>query len=180
MDVGGFGKGKGKGKDGKDKGKGKEAPPKTDKACFNCGKKGHLAKDCWSKPQGGKQQQNKAGKDAGGASKGKGKGKSKDAGALDEAPAAEPVGAANVDLCHAAEAVGGESAEAANGRWIALNVDTGAGGTVWPYTRAYSLAADYLATKVEGNSSRTFKTATGELVEGQGVYKLSGKDYWGN
>eukprot|EP00971_Amphidinium_carterae_P030496 599887-Amphidinium_carterae.1 len=47
MDVGGFGKAKGKGKDGKDNGKGisKDAPPKTDKACFNCGKKGHLHKE---------------------------------------------------------------------------------------------------------------------------------------
>eukprot|EP00971_Amphidinium_carterae_P159821 3168742-Amphidinium_carterae.1 len=78
-----------------------------DRQGVNCGKKGHLIsklKDCWSKPQGGKPQQNKGGKDAGGARKGKGKGKSKDAGALEEALGTEPVGAGNLDLCHAAEA----------------------------------------------------------------------------
>eukprot|EP00971_Amphidinium_carterae_P185200 3677763-Amphidinium_carterae.2 len=63
---------KGKGKDGKDnKGKGKDTPAKTYKACFNCGKKVHLAKDCWSKPQGGKKQKDKGGKCAGGVSSGK-------------------------------------------------------------------------------------------------------------
>ena len=76
MDIGGFGKGKkvkaGKGKSkGKDsKGKGQKAGssavngkgPKTeDRECHNCGKVGHLVKDCWqagggqaNKPKGGK------------------------------------------------------------------------------------------------------------------------------
>ena len=37
---------KGKGKNDKGKSKGK---PKTDEVCYHCGKKGHFARDCWSR-----------------------------------------------------------------------------------------------------------------------------------
>ena len=66
MDIGAFGKGKGKqskGKHGKCKGKGKQGQQgqhgqdkdkskdknKDSAECWNCGKRGHCSKDCWSK-----------------------------------------------------------------------------------------------------------------------------------
>ena len=66
MDIGAFGKGKGKqskGKHGKGKGKGKQGQHgqhgqdkdkskdknKDSVECWNCGKRGHYSKDCWSK-----------------------------------------------------------------------------------------------------------------------------------
>ena len=70
MDLGAFGKGKGKqnkGKHGKGKGRGKQGQQgqglqgqqgqgrhgrdknKGSMECWNCGKRGHLSKDCWSK-----------------------------------------------------------------------------------------------------------------------------------
>ena len=52
--------------------------------------------------------------------------------------------------------------EIVNPRWIAFNVDTGAGGTVWP------MNADYACEKISGPGGRNYKTATGEMVEGQG------------
>ena len=56
MDIGAFGKGKGKqgkGKHGKGKGKGKQGQQGQDKSkdsieCWNCGKREHYSKDCWS------------------------------------------------------------------------------------------------------------------------------------
>ena len=53
-----------------------------------------------------------------------------------------------------------------NPRWIAFNVDTGAGGTVWP------MSADYACEKVSGPAGRNCKTATGEIVEGQGRFRV--------
>ena len=58
----------------------------------------------------------------------------------------------SLDLC---------AQEIANPCWISFNVDTGAGGTVWP------IDADYACEKF---SSRNDKN--GELVEGQGRFRV--------
>ena len=53
--------------------------------------------------------------------------------------------------------------EIVNLRWIAFNVDTGSGGTVWP------INADYALENISVPAGRIYQTATGEMVEGQTV-----------
>ena len=196
----GTGKGKGTGKGGKDgaKSSGRSNTPKTQNQCWNCGKTGHQYKDCWRWPQ----QQNQVhstspgkGNDAKGKS-GKGggkKGKSKDAGALawnqQPSSAASSV-ASSTSRTETSTTVGTVDAvectsldlyataltqqEIVKPRWIAFNVDTGAGGTVWP------LNADYACKKISGPGGRNYKTATGEMVEGQGRFSVRCQSIWGH
>ena len=53
-----------------------------------------------------------------------------------------------------------------NPRWIAFNVDTGAGGTVWP------VDADSACEKISGPAGRNNETATSEMVEGKGWFRV--------
>ena len=62
--------------------------------------------------------------------------------------------------------------EIANPRWIAFNVDTGAGGTVWP------MNVDYACEKISGPGGRNYKTAAGEMVEGQGRFRVRCQSVW--
>ena len=169
------GKGKGAGKDGA------KFSEKIQGQCCNFGKTDYQAKDCWARPQ---QQQNqgesnssgKGNETKGKSSKGGKKCESKDAGALvwnqqTETPVVNSVTSSasksetsttvgtidtiectSLDLC---------AQEIVNPRWIAFNVDTGAGGTVWP------MNADYACEKISGPAGRNYKTATGEMVEGR-------------
>ena len=59
-------------------------------------------------------------------------------------------------------------------RWIAFNVHTGAGGTVWP------MNAEYACEKISGPAGRNHKTATREMVEGQGRFRASCQSVWGH
>ena len=113
------------------------------------------------------------------------KGKSKDAGALvwnqQPSPVASPVASSApqtetstivgtvdaiectaLDLCATALT----QQEIVNPRWIAFNVDAGARGTVWP------MNADYACEKISCPAGRIYKTATGEMVEGQGRFRV--------
>ena len=159
-----------------------------------CGRTSHQLKDCWATPQ---QQQNQgqsnsSGKGYGAKSKsgksGK-KSKSKDAGARvwnqqAETPVASSVTSfapqsetsttvgtidtiecTSLDLC---------AQELVNPRWIAFIVDTGACGTVWP------MDADYACEKISGPAGRNYKTATGEVVEGQGRFRVRCQSDWGH
>ena len=74
----------------------------------------------------------------------------------------DAIGCSALDLCATTMA----QQEVVNPRWIAFNVDTGAGGTVWP------MNADYACEKVSGPAGRNYKTATGDIVEGQGSERL--------
>ena len=121
------------------------------------------------------------------------KGKSKDAGALvwnqQPSPVASSVASSTpqtetsttvgtvdaiectaLDLCATALT----QQEIVNPRWIAFNVDTGAGGTVWP------MNADYACEKISGPGGRNYKTATGEMVEGQGRFRVRCQSAWGH
>ena len=139
MDIGAFGEGKGKqskGKHRKGKGKGKQGQQgqhgqdkekskdknKDSVECWNCGKRGHYSKDCWSK------------KNTKGGLKGKHKPKNADAHNLDSKPSiAEPeveidefsMTYLNVDALQESEKMRGSE-------WIKIGVDTGAGKTAWP------------------------------------------------
>ena len=64
--------------------------------------------------------------------------------------------------------------EVVNPRWIAFNVDTGAGKTVWP------MNADCACEKVSGPAGRNYKTATSEMVEGQGRFRIRRQSVWGH
>ena len=165
-DTGAFGKGKGKqgkgkGKQGQDKDKSKDKS-KDSVECWNCGKRGHYSKDCWSK------------KNTKGGSKGKHKPKNADAHNLDSKPSvAEPeveidefsMTYLNVDALQESEKMRGSE-------WIKIGVDTGAGKTAWPQSITYG-------TAIPGDSDLTFRTATGELVKGGKRMQVAGRDDWG-
>ena len=64
--------------------------------------------------------------------------------------------------------------EIVNPRWIAFNVCTGAGGTVW------SMNAACACEKISGPGGCNYKTATGEMVEGQGRFRVRCQSVWGH
>ena len=55
-----------------------------------------------------------------------------------------------------------------------FNVDTGAGGTVWP------IDADYACERVVSGPGRNCRTATGEMVEGPGRFRVRCESFWGH
>ena len=140
MDIGAFGKGKGKrskGKHGNGKGKGKQGQQgqhgqdkdnskdknKDSVECWNCGKRGHYSKDCWSKKNTN-----------GGGSKGKHKPQNADAHNLDSKPPNdEPeveidkfnMSYLDVDALQQQQ----ESERMRGSGWIKIGVDTVAGKT---------------------------------------------------
>ena len=69
----------------------------------------------------------------------------------------------SLDLC---------AQELVHPRWIAFNVDTGAGGTVWP------MDADYTCERISGPAGRNYRTATGEMVEGKGQFRVRCQSVW--
>ena len=217
MDCGSFTKGGG-GKGGGE-----------DRTCFNCGKAGHIAKDCWSPAAGGKGKP-KGKADKGKADKGKGKSKGKadkgkgkkgkgQANSLGEGETTggAPAGSAGTqeEPGWAAEDWSGESWEepvwgqtawddqawvsdawqqavnavtlgslelvsdkceaalcavAASADWVRVNLDTGAGLTVFEKRMAKAGASS------NGNS---YKTASGEFIEDYGPCELAGEDEHG-
>ena len=134
MDIGASDKGKGKqgkGKHGKGKGKGKQGQQvqhghdkdksKDSVERWNCGKRGHYSKDCWSEKNTNK-----------GGSRGKHKPKNADAHNLDLKPSiVEPeVGIDEFSMsCLNVDAVQQESEKMRGSEWIKIGVDTGAGKT---------------------------------------------------
>ena len=172
MDIGSYQKGKkgkGKGKDGGKKG-GKGGADKSQVVCWGCGKKGHYGRDCYSKTKKGD-----ATGGGGTGVKGKGKGNKSKAGgnaaagalALEDTPATAQVDAGTFDLGSYAAA-----ASAAPADWICMNVDSGAGATVWPETSHYG--EEKPATR-----RLTCRTATGEFVESGSRLAVTGTDAWG-
>jgi hypothetical protein len=151
-------KGKGKGKDSKGKGRGgghhggkgaDHSAAKFEGECRNCGKYGHMAKDCWSKdnktaPKG----------DGKGKKGGKGKGKSKQAGSFDEQPEQE---AGGLDMLSVSCST--------NSDWVKCNYDTGCARSVVPLSEG---------EPVQEGDGTTYRTASGETIEDQGEAILRG------
>ena len=171
--VKGKGKGKGKSSKGQSKGKDNKGSGKGIE-CYNCGKTGHKAADCWSKKKDNQKGNNSKGKPSGkkgskGSGKGsKGKGK-KGAAALEEQEdeeAQEPENEQEVGVfeLNGAQLVDQKGDDLSAVEWTKFNLDTGAAQTAIP------IAWDSIRTEAGGEV--TFKTASGELVqsEGTGVY----------
>ena len=156
MDIGAFGTGKGKQnkcKHGKGKGKGKKGQQGRDKSkdsveCWNCGKRGHYPKDCWSKKN-----TNKGGS--------RGKHNSKNATDVYNLDSTKPsnvepeveIGGFNTSFLDV------DALQQQESEWIKIGVDTGARMTAWLQSITYG-------KMIPGDSDLTFRTATGELVKG--------------
>ena len=168
MDIGAFGKGKGKqgkgkqgqqGQHGQDKSKDKDKD-KDSVECWNCGKRGHCSKDCWSKKNTNK-----------GGSKGKHKSKNADAHNLDSKPSnIEPeVEIGGFDMSYLNVDALQESEKMRGPEWIKIGVDTGAGKTAWPQSITYG-------TTIPGDKDLTFRTSIGELDKGGKRVHVAGCD----
>ena len=70
--------------------------------------------------------------------------------------------------------VGSVCAKIVKPHWIAFNVDTGAGGTVWLKD------ADCACERRSGPASRNNKTATNEMVERKGPLRVRCQNVWGH
>ena len=118
--------------------------------CWNCGKRGHYSKDCWSKKKTNK-----------GESKGKHKSKNAtDADNLDSPKPAKEVEIGGFDMSF----LDVDALQQHGSEWIKFGVDTGAGKTAWPQSVTYG-------KKLPGHVDLTFRTATGELVKsGERLY----------
>ena len=173
-------KGKSKGKGKQAKGDGKKGSSKGGSSkgsntaqeitCYNCGKKGHRAADCWSRkrPDGkgdkwtGSGKGDKSGKGGkGGKGKGGKGGKGRAAGSMEEADdpegGTEPAPEADVGMLMAdLSGIGMVDVSSAD-EWMKFNLDTGAAQTAIPNGWEDRVVVS------EGNGI-VFKTASGELV----------------
>ena len=163
MHIGAFGKGQGKqgqqGQHGQHKDKSKDSVE-----CWNGAKQRHYSKDCWSK------------KNTKEGSKGKHKPKNADAHNLDSKPSiAEPeeVEIDELSMTYLNVDAFQESEKMRGSEWVKIGVDTGAGKTAWPQSITYG-------TTILGDSDLTFRTATGELVNGGKRMHVEGCDDWGS
>ena len=175
MDLDAFYKAKGKGKgksEAKNGSKGKTVEKdkgKEDRECWNCGRKGHLSKDCWTKKSDAK-----GGRGAG-RSKGKGKSKNEKSAHTLEAEATgtmtdEPekeMGVLDISTMDANTADVKNDTER-NGSYTLVNVDTGAGASAWP--------AGWPAKPYGSSRGIRFRTATGEYVEGGRDVQITATD----
>ena len=138
-----------------------QTSPKFDGDCRNCGKYGHMAKDCWAKkadPKGGK----KGGK--GGGKKGAKGGKvGKNANSLDE-PEAEASAWDMGSLDQADSTAGPEpacmsplEARPAPDDWLRLNLDSGCALTTFPRTYSdHAVPQSILSCKGAGGAAGLF------------------------
>ena len=165
MNIGAFGKGKGKqgnGKHGKGKGRGQQGQQgqqgrdrRKDKdknkdsiECWNCGKRGHYSKDCWSKKNTTENHKSE---------------NATDAHNLDSTKPAnvEPeveIGEFEMDFLDVV------TVEVQGSEWIKIGVDT-----AWPQSITYG-------KKLLGHVDLTFRAATGELVKSDERLYVEGCD----
>ena len=140
----------------------------------------HQSKDCWARPQQQSQGQSNSpgkGNDVKGKSERCWSGINNRARVASSTPQTETsttVGTVDAIECTALDlcATALTQQEIVNPRWIAFNADTGAGGTVWP------MNADYACEKISGTAGRNNKTATGEMFEGQGRFRVRCQSVW--
>ena len=130
--------------------------------CWNCGKRGHYSKDCWSKKDTNK-----------GGSKGKHKPKNAtDAHNLDSTKSANveaEVEIGGFNMCY----FDANAVEVRESESIKIGIDTSAGKTAWPQSVTYG-------KMIPGDSDLAFRTATGELVKAGKRLHVEGCDDWGS
>ena len=162
-------------KDPKAAGGGKASATNKDIVCHQCGKKGHIKKDCWHNKDKDKGK-DKGGKGGGRGKDGKGKygkggKKGRSTNSLEEEEVQDEQ---SLDLSMMTSEESEKSLapfERRDDNWLKMNLDSGSAITGFP--RSFKPPGH------QGGNGKSYRAATGELVEDEGGVKVRAEDEYG-